>query len=360
MLGKGLESLIPKKINPAPSNGVSNKDADNNKKDGDFLRRSFAPDDFATEKISAKPDAGESFPASAKRSHHKSALDDAIFHIEVEKIKPNPYQPRKNFDPDALQDLANSIREFGILQPLVVSKIEKETEQGTAVEYQLIAGERRLMAAKMLELERVPVIVRRVRENKEHLELAIIENLQRENLNPVETARSYARLQDEFGLTQREIAQRLGKSREVIGNALRLLDLPEEIQKAVSEGKINESQARLLLSLENPAAQKTMFQEILSRNLTVRQLRQKIKTSAGRAETNEEKSFLNEAEYFELKAIEEQLKEFLNAPVKIHKKERNSDIVISFYSQEEIYNFIAKVMPLENAGAGKSTEQEMQ
>ena len=133
----------------------------------------------------------------------KTALHDAIFHIEVDKIKPNPYQPRKHFDEGALKDLASSIREFGILQPLVVSKVETETDSGTKVEYQLIAGERRLMASKRAGLERVPVIIRQAAERAEQLELAIIENLQRENLDTIEMARSYARLQDEFGMTQR-------------------------------------------------------------------------------------------------------------------------------------------------------------
>ncbi len=351
MLGKGLESLIPKKRNDIDKDaGKSNFAA------GDYSTDIKDEDDFSRRRFSPVPhDDSSSESSFVKRSHHhKSVLGDAIFHIEVEKIKSNPYQPRKFFSQEALEELARSIREFGILQPLVVSKIEKETESGTAVEYQLIAGERRLMAAKISGLERVPVIVKRVEGNKERLELAIIENLQRENLNPVETARAYARLQDEFGLTQREIANRLGKSREVVGNALRLLDLPAEIQDAVSEGKINESQARLLLSLESPSGQKEMFREILSRNLTVRQLRQKIKDDAkplADNRDNQEKSFLDEAEYFELKAIEEQLKEFLNAPVKIHKKGQSSNIVISFYSQEEIYNFIEKV--ISSRGEGK-------
>jgi ParB/RepB/Spo0J family partition protein len=164
---------------------------------------------------------------SSPASHdHSEKPYEAVFHIEVEKIKPNPQQPRRDFNQDAIKELAASIREFGILQPLVVTKVVKEVPTGTDVEYYLIAGERRLRAAKYLGLERVPAVIKNVDLEKERLELAIIENLQRENLNPVEMGRAFARLQDEFRLTQREIAARLGKSREAVANTMRLLDLP--------------------------------------------------------------------------------------------------------------------------------------
>ncbi|MDD4931738.1 MAG: ParB/RepB/Spo0J family partition protein, partial [Candidatus Colwellbacteria bacterium] len=192
-----------------------------------------------------------------------SRKQDSVFQIEVERIFPNPHQPRRYFDEGALIDLANSIREFGIIQPLVVTKVIKETETGTEVTYQLIAGERRLMAAKKVGLRTVPAIVKQVSMDRERLELAIIENVQRENLNPLETARSYARLQDEFGLTQREIAIRMGKSRETIANTLRLLNLPTEIQEALQEGKINESHARILLQVGDISKQREMFNSIL-------------------------------------------------------------------------------------------------
>jgi len=202
-LGKGLESLIPPQNNKA-----------------------------------AQTSGNENAPIARDK---KIFASDAIFHIEIDKISPNPYQPRKDFDEESLKELAASIRELGIIQPLIVSKIEKETSTGATVEYQLIAGERRLKAAKIAGLERVPVIVKRINQAAERMEMAIVENIQREDLNPVETARAYARLSDEFGLTQREIAVKLGKSRETIANTLRLLNLPTEIQDSVAEGKINES-----------------------------------------------------------------------------------------------------------------------
>ncbi len=234
MLGRGLESLIPPQDNNAPQGVVAG----------------------AQHEVSVPtkpvPPREEFIPTKPIGNIKKPIEGEHIFHLEVEKIKPNPHQPRREFDEELLKDLAASIREFGLLQPIVVSKIEKETDTGTQVEYQLIAGERRLRAAKILGLERVPAIIRSIMKDTEKLEMAIVENLQRENLNAIETARAYAKLQDEFGLTQREVAARLGKSRETIANTLRLLSLPSEIKEAVAKNKINESQARLLLTIEEP------------------------------------------------------------------------------------------------------------
>ncbi|MEK7635556.1 MAG: ParB/RepB/Spo0J family partition protein [Patescibacteria group bacterium] len=276
------------------------------------------------------------------RRHHES-----VFLIEVEKIKPNPFQPRKHFDEESLKELAASIREFGIIQPIIISKIEHEVEDGTKVEYQLIAGERRLMAAKMIGMERVPAIVRRVSQKAEQMELAIVENLQRANLNPVETARAYARLQDEFGLTQREIASRLGKSRESIANNLRILNLPSEIQDAVVKNQINESQARLLLAIDDMAQQMAIFNELIKNNLSVRELRGRIKVMASGAKPSEtaSKPAATNPEIFH---FQEQLTELLGAPVKIDPPtggDKGGKIVISFYSPEEIQGIIQKLNP---------------
>ncbi len=161
-----------------------------------------------------------------KHTANAAPKQESIFHIEVEKIVPNPYQPRKVFNAEEIQELADSIKEFGVLQPISVSKVVKETSSGTRVEYQLVAGERRLKAAKLAGLPRVPAIIRKGDTPKMKLELALIENIQRSNLNPLESARGYARLQDEFNLTQKDIAARVGKSRETVANTMRLLNLP--------------------------------------------------------------------------------------------------------------------------------------
>lgn len=274
------------------------------------------------------------------KSHH---FHDAVFHIEVDKIKSNPHQPRKTFDEESLKELADSIRELGIIQPLVVSKIEKETETGTDVEYQLIAGERRLMAAKMLGLERVPAVVRRFNQKSEQLEMAIVENLQRLDLNPIEVARAYAKLQDEFGLTQREVAVRVGKSREVVANTLRLLHLPTEIQEAVAADKLNESQARLLLSIDDPAQQQNLFNEIVSKNLSVREIRSRLGRPKIKGESDAEEA--DSPADPETIHLQEKLSGALGTKVKISKSKDGGKIVISFFSPEELYGIVHKINP---------------
>jgi len=272
-------------------------------------------------------------------------LPDPIFHIETDKIKPNPFQPRRNFDETALHELASSIREFGILHPLVVTKIETPTESGTNVEYQLISGERRLMASKIVGLERVPAIVKSVPTDRERLELAIVENIQRENLNPIETARAYSKLQDQFGLTQREIAVRVGKSREAVANAIRLLNLPTQIQDAVSFGKINESQARLLLMIPDLKEQQILFDDLMLNNLSVRQLRIRIQSKKNAMAEQEVPAIPD----IETAQIEEQLREALGTKVRVQKDGQGGKLTINFYSPEELQIIIDKLTKAKEA-----------
>jgi len=274
-------------------------------------------------------------------------FEQAVFHIEVSKIKPNPQQPRRDFNEESIKELAASIRQFGIIQPLVVTKIEKEVPTGTEVEYQIIAGERRWLAAKYLGLETVPAIIKVVDVERERLELAVIENIQRENLNPIETARAFARLQDEFNLTQREIAARLGKSREAVANALRLLDLPKQIQDAIAEGKISESHGRLLLTIEDPGMQQKLFEDLLKSNLTTRELKHKINTVKISKIKDEPKEKTQNFDP-ELKIIEEKLRLTFGTPVKISRDGQSGKIIIEFYSDEELKNIISKLNPQEN------------
>ena len=282
----------------------------------------------------------------------QSKLPDPIFHIETDKIKPNPYQPRKNFDEEALKELANSIREFGILHPLVVTKIETPTEFGTSVEYQLISGERRLMAAKLAGLERVPAIIKKSPTERERLEMAIIENIQRENLNPIEIARAYAKLQDLFSLTQREVAVRVGKSREAVTNSMRLLNLPTEIQDTVSLGKINESQARLLLMVEEIKEQQDLFNNIMMNNLSVREIRSRIHLR--KAQTSEPQIPQVDPE---TEKIEEQLRELLGTKVKLQKEGQGGKLTINFYSNEELLSIIGKL--IKEKESAQQTKEEI-
>lgn len=271
---------------------------------------------------------------------------EPIFHIEVEKIKPNPYQPRKNFDPEALNELASSIREYGVLHPLIVTKIEKISPDGADVEYQLISGERRLMASKIAGLERVPAIIKTAPSERERLELAIIENIQRENLNPLETARAYVKLQEQFGLTQREIAIRVGKSRESVANSMRLLNLPTFAQEALSGGKINESQARILLMVHDIKEQQSVFNNLIANNLSVRELRsiirnkkERLNTAEGGQSQSTEKIKIDPEIIF----LEEQLMEALGTKVKVQADGDGGKLMINFYSREELQSIIEKI-----------------
>jgi len=273
-------------------------------------------------------------------------IQGPIFLIEVDKIKPNPYQPRRNFDEEGLKELASSIREFGLLQPIVVTKLEQDTEIGTAVEYQLIAGERRWLASKMIGLERVPAIIRSIDLDKERLEMAIVENVQRADLNPVEAARAYAKLQDHFGLTQREIAARIGKSRETVANTVRLLNLPNAMQEAVGKGLISESQGRLLLTVPDLAQQQTLFEDLLRNNLSVRELKSKIRKIKGEKDVSEEEAALEGARMPDPEAltVQKELEEYLGAKVKVERAGATGKITISFYSPEELHGIVNKLL----------------
>jgi len=195
-----------------------------------------------------------------------SIRKEAIFFIETDKIKANPFQPRKEFDNEALKALSESIKQHGILQPLVVSRIESN---GVNIGYQLIAGERRLMASKMAGFKQVPVIIREPGD-REKLVLSLIENIQREYLNAMEKATAYKKLQTDFNLLQKDIAHLVGKSKEAVSNALRLLELPEKIKQALKKSIINEGHAKALLSISDEKTMQNSFNQIVRENLSVR------------------------------------------------------------------------------------------
>src|SRR3990167_5422428 len=213
---------------------------------------------------------------------------DSIFWVEVERIKPNPFQPRKTFDEAALASLAESLRQYGVLQPLTVTRKEIERPgEGIFVEYELIAGERRLRAAKLAGIAAVPVVIRSGEDDdRMKLELAIIENLQREDLNAVDRAVAFQRLVEDFGLKHIEIGKRVGKSREYVSNSLRILTLPQEMQDALSRGEISEGHTRpLLILMDRAQEQHALFTEIITRRLTVRdseQVARRIATERAR------------------------------------------------------------------------------
>ena len=259
--------------------------------------------------------------------------ENSIFFIDVNKIYPNPYQPRREFDEKALEDLADSIRQYGVLQPLVVSRIEKETiEGGLVTEYELIAGERRLRASKKAGLQEVPVIIRVGDDSMMKLELAIIENLQREDLNPVDRARAFLRLQDEFKFTHAEIGKKVGKSRVYVSNTLRLLSMPQEILDALSEGKISEGHTRPLLMLsDRPEEQTVLFKEIIYKKITVREA-EKIARSVANDKVRKKEYIIDP----EIGEMEQKFQDALGTRVHIEKRANGGKIEIDFFTNEDL------------------------
>jgi len=258
---------------------------------------------------------------------------DSIFWVEVDKVKPNPYQPRKEFDESKLRDLAESIKQYGVLQPLVVTRNEILKEYGIVVEYELISGERRLRASKFAGVSQVPVVIRSNEEsNLMKLELAIIENLQREDLNAVDRAEAFKQLADQFGLKHVQIAQKMGKSREYVSNSLRILLLPEHILLALREGKISEGHTRpLLMLVDRKDEQETLFKEILYKKMTVRDaelVARKIATERARKKENVFDP--------EIVSIEEKFTESLGTRVHIEKGENGGKITIDFFSKDDL------------------------
>jgi len=264
---------------------------------------------------------------------------ESIFLIEVDKIKENPHQPRRDFDEIELQSLASSIREHGILQPLIISKFEDENPSGIKVFYELIAGERRLKAAKLAGFQFVPAIIKPKVEDRNKLELALIENIQRADLNAIEKARGYDELMKKFGLSQKETAFKVGQSRESVANTLRLLGLPIEIQKAIESGKISEGHGRAILAVENDNQQLALMNEIISKNLSVR-----AAESLGRQVKGVSKKIRKDETDPESRVLESRLEEFLGTRVKLAKSGNRGRILIEFYSPEELAAILDKIL----------------
>jgi ParB family chromosome partitioning protein len=283
MLGRGLNSLIPQKVTTSP------------------VLKNVAPEDKGR-----------------------------VYEIPLELIAPNPKQPREIFNHLDLEGLISSIKEHGVLQPIVVTKIND-------TQYELIAGERRLRASKFAGLKTIPAIVRAAKE-QEKLELALLENIQRKDLNAIEEAKAYKRLMDEFNLTQETVAMRIGKARSTVANILRLLSLPQEIQKAILDEKINTSQARIIAGLPDEKLQMQMFKKIIAGVMNVRQAEEESK----KAKKQESKKTIDP----NLTTKEEIIRAALGTKAEIKKYGNKGQIVISFYSEEELEGIIRKLAEL--------------
>ena len=251
-----------------------------------------------------------------------------VLEVPLDLIAANPHQPRKGFDDDKLNELAASIQEHGIIQPLVLSVQDGDADQ----KYAVIAGERRLRAAKLAGLKTVPAILREA-DSQDHLLLALIENVQRADLNPLEAASAYQSLAVEFGLSHQEISKRVGKSRTAVTNTMRLLDLPDVVQQAVRKNQISMGHARALLALPNIKAQSSALQTILTQELNVRQTEALVNKFKGKQKPKPPKK---DAKSPELKSLEEELQSLLGTKVRLTRsKDGKGTITIHYYSDEE-------------------------
>jgi len=251
--------------------------------------------------------------------------------VPIDQISPNPYQPRKIFNDASLEELARSVREHGIIQPLVVTRIGDN-------KYRLIAGERRFRAAQKAGLNRVPVVIKETMADGDLLQVALIENIQREDLNPIEEAYAYHQLHEEFQLTQEEISKRVGKERSTVANFLRLLRLPDSVKKLLAAGQLSMGHARAILAVESPKKQEQLAERVVKRDLNVRQTEMLAAEKSPKAEQPEK-----EKDVFTRDA-EERLARTLRSKVEIDRKRRGGVIHIRFGSEDELIRLVEELM----------------
>ena len=255
-----------------------------------------------------------------------------VGYIKTSLIKDNRLQPRTYYDDSKLSDLVASIKEKGVLQPILVRKL--------GAEYEVIAGERRLRAARVLNLENVPVIIKTATD-REALVLALVENIQREELNPIEEAQGFKKLIEEFSFSQEDVAQSIGKDRSTISNLLRLLKLPEEIQKSIYDNKISVGHARALLSLENKSEQKKAFEQTLTRGFSVREVEHLVKKILAGGKLDKKTKTVTQDR--DVALLEEELQKNLGTKVRILGKGKKGKLVIEYYSLDDLDRIIARI-----------------
>ncbi len=348
-LGKGMEALIGGQSKEETKNIVNDdlmkKAAEEAKKASEKKssakstakkttekKETRTPAKTTTKKTTEKPAA----KTSTKKATEKPAEQPAEQFLPINKVEPNREQPRKVFDEDALNELAESIRIYGILQPLLVQK-EKDY-------YRIIAGERRWRAAKIAGLKKVPVIIKELSE-KEIMEISLIENLQREDLNPIEEAEGYQKLLQEFDMTQEDLAQRVSKSRSAITNTIRLLKLDAAVQKLLSDGALSSGHARALLSLEDNELQKEAAERIIREGLSVRDTERLVKRLTTKKPAKE--PVLPAQDDFIYRDIEEKMRQILETKVQIKNKGKRGRIEIEYYSPDELDRILAMLTSIQ-------------
>ena len=274
------------------------------------------------------PDAGDALAAPSRTPHE----------VDVDQLEPNHYQPRGPIDPAKLEELARSIAANGIIQPIVVRRIGEAAPAGGRERYQIIAGERRWRAAQQARLSKVPIVVKDVpaAEKKRLLEMALIENIQREDLNPMEAAAAYQRLVDEFHLRQDDIAVQVGKDRATVANYLRLLKLPEEVRGNVASGALTMGHARAIVALNNETDQRRLARDVVSRGLSVRETEALVKKEIGAKPGDDKGAAIAPKKDVHTRAAEEQLRMALGTPVEIKRKGKGGSIAIAFTNETEL------------------------
>ncbi len=310
-LGRGLDALIPSK--KAAQRVVSE------------------PVSTTTPSVQIVSPAVRSAPVEPP----SSIPTDGYMVIPVDSIVPNPRQPRTRFDPEELESLADSIVQYGLLQPIVVTRLDNGG-------YELVSGERRLRAAKIAGLERIPAVVRSSHD-QEKLELALIENIQRSDLDPIERAQSYQILINEFALTQEQASKRLGVARSIIANTLRYLQLPLKAQDALREGKITEGHAKILASLETEEQQKSVLETILEQHYTVREAETLVKTRKRSPRSSSGVLSLPTLPNAQHEEMLRELRTILATKVEIHPQGEGGRVVIYYYAPEELYQIVDKI-----------------
>lgn len=309
-LGKGLDSMIPILDSTATK-----------KKTGRT----------AIDKEALQNAAKEAHKHQKEKMEFEGKLGEQVQIVKLTKVEPSREQPRKQFDADALQELAESIKQFGVLQPLLVQKKEDY--------YEIIAGERRWRASKLAGLKEVPVIVKEFTE-QEAVEISLIENIQREDLNPIEEAMAYKRLMEEFHLKQDAIAERVSKSRTAVTNSMRLLKLDDRVQQMLIDEMISTGHARALLALESKDAQAEAAVKVFDEKLSVRETERLVKELLNPVQKKEEKP-KNQAEELVYKNLEEKIKQIIGSKVAINRRTDNKGkIEIEYYSQEELERIV--------------------
>ena len=274
------------------------------------------------------------------------SLPDDRMDIPVGEISPNRFQPRKDFDPERLSELVDSLKLYGVLQPIVVRRMD----QG----FELVAGERRWRASQLAGLQTIPAIIRDY-SDMEMTAVALVENLQRENLNPIEEAQAYRRLIDEFGFTQEEVSQKIGKSRPFIANSVRLLNLPQKIQEHVSRGTMSPGQARPLLVLPTPELQVEAASEIITQSMTARDAEELSRKLTRKGPAKAKPAPAKQQADFDLRQLEEQLGAALASKVRLTSRENNQGVIeIEFYSVEDLQRIVEQIIGADGEKTGQA------